>query len=273
MTSRERVLTALDHREPDRVPIDFGGTRLSGIAASAYYRLKQHLGLGGPARVFDLFQMLAEVERPVMERFGADVIGIYRPSAVFGIRNERWKPWQRRNPGGSAGRFSSRGAAGRQLGDLLSGRQTVGFDAQRRLLFRPAGKISRSDAPGSGNAGTSLLTQEECDFLAAQAEAYYHNTEFAIIVQMGPPYELFFGLGTGDFAAWMMTLATEPDYVEALYERLVEAWLENLRRLYAAVKLRPDRAFQRRFGHPSGPFLSVSMFRRLIMLFYKRGLD
>jgi len=36
MTSRERVLAALDHREPDRVPIDFSGHRSSGVAATVY---------------------------------------------------------------------------------------------------------------------------------------------------------------------------------------------------------------------------------------------
>ena len=37
--------------------------------------------------------MLAEIELPVVQRFGGDVIGLYRPDVVFGIRNENWKPW------------------------------------------------------------------------------------------------------------------------------------------------------------------------------------
>jgi uroporphyrinogen decarboxylase len=276
MTSRERVLAAIEHREPDRVPIDFGGTRLSGIAASAYYQLKQYLGLSGPARVFDLFQMLAEVERPVMERFGADVIGIYRPSVVFGIRNERWKPWQLFD-----------GTPVEVPGDFYPVEQPDGS----LLILSPEGKpiaIMPKDGfyfdrlekyPGAVHADPEsldlpLLTEEECDFLAAQAEAYYQNTEYAIIVQMGPPYELFFGLGTGDFAAWMITLATEPDYVQALYEKLVEAWVENLRRLYAAVGDRVQIVhFNDDLGTQEGPFLSVAMLRRLIMPYYKRGLD
>ena len=45
MTSRERVVTALSHREPDRVPIDQGAMRSSGLMAIAYNRLKRHLGL------------------------------------------------------------------------------------------------------------------------------------------------------------------------------------------------------------------------------------
>ena len=71
MNSRERVRCALNHQQPDRVPIDLGGTRQSGIAASTYHTLKKKLGVHSPTRVFDLYQMLAEVERPIMERFGA----------------------------------------------------------------------------------------------------------------------------------------------------------------------------------------------------------
>jgi len=41
LTSRERVMAAVDHREPDRVPIDLGGHRSSGIMAIAYAKLKE----------------------------------------------------------------------------------------------------------------------------------------------------------------------------------------------------------------------------------------
>jgi uroporphyrinogen decarboxylase len=94
MNSRQRVLAAINHRQPDRVPIDFGGTRQTGIHAAAYHRLKQRLGIGTHTRVYDLYQMLAEIEQPVLERFGADVIGLQRPAVAFGVRNENWKHWQ-----------------------------------------------------------------------------------------------------------------------------------------------------------------------------------
>jgi len=95
MTSRERILAAINHQPVDRVPVDFGGTRQSGIAAMAYHQLRRHLRLAEhPVRVFDLFQMLAEIEPEVAERFGADCVGLYRPQVAFGIANENWKPWR-----------------------------------------------------------------------------------------------------------------------------------------------------------------------------------
>lgn len=45
MDSRERVLLSLNHKEPDRVPFDMGGTVVTGISAKAYRKLRQHLGL------------------------------------------------------------------------------------------------------------------------------------------------------------------------------------------------------------------------------------
>jgi uroporphyrinogen decarboxylase len=45
LTSRERVLAAINHKEPDRVAVDFGGHRSSGIMAIAYARLKKYLGI------------------------------------------------------------------------------------------------------------------------------------------------------------------------------------------------------------------------------------
>ena len=45
MTPRERIISALEHTEPDRVPVDLGGTDSSGIMGTAYDRLKKHLGI------------------------------------------------------------------------------------------------------------------------------------------------------------------------------------------------------------------------------------
>lgn len=95
MESRQRVLTALAHREPDRVPIDQGSMRSSGIMAIAYNRLKQHLVMGdGETRLYDVVQQLAEPEDWYLERFNVDVVDLGR---AFPRRG--WKPW--RLPDGS----------------------------------------------------------------------------------------------------------------------------------------------------------------------------
>jgi uroporphyrinogen decarboxylase len=73
---------------------------------------------------------------------------------------------------------------------------------------------------------------------------------------------------------WMITLASEPDYVSQLYEKLVDAWLDNLRRFVDAVGDRVQiLQVNDDFGTQHSLFLSVEMYRRQIMPFYKRGLD
>lgn len=72
MTPRERVLAAINHQEPDRVPIDLGGI-LSGVSRFAYRRLLGYLGRADlPITVSDRVQQLAEPQEEILQRFGSD---------------------------------------------------------------------------------------------------------------------------------------------------------------------------------------------------------
>jgi uroporphyrinogen decarboxylase len=91
MTSRERILTALNHREPDRVPIDLSGHRSSGIAAVAYARLRDYLGLEKrPIRVYDPVQQLAIIDEDVLRRFAVDTVELGR---AFALEDKYWAEW------------------------------------------------------------------------------------------------------------------------------------------------------------------------------------
>ena len=91
MTPRERVLAALNHEQPDRVPIDLSGHRSSGIAAIAYRKLRAALGLPERTiRVYDPVQQLAIVDEDVLQRFGVDAIELGRG---FALEDEHWADW------------------------------------------------------------------------------------------------------------------------------------------------------------------------------------
>ena len=78
MNRRDRVLTAIYHQEPDRVPIDLGGLDVSGISAIAYKRLRSHLSLKEVnIRIVCVTQQLADVEEDVLEAVGADIHSVY----------------------------------------------------------------------------------------------------------------------------------------------------------------------------------------------------
>lgn len=78
MTSRQRVLTTLNRQEPDRVPIDLGGTRVTGMTLVAYRNLVQYLGAPIPElTVISRTRQLAKVDEEVQRHFKADVRGMF----------------------------------------------------------------------------------------------------------------------------------------------------------------------------------------------------
>ena len=95
MTPRERVLKALNFEEPDRVPIDLGATIMSGIMAHSLDRLRRYLRLESrQVKVYEVFQMLGEVEGDLVERLGIDILPVEPLVQFFGLRRERYKPWR-----------------------------------------------------------------------------------------------------------------------------------------------------------------------------------
>src|SRR5271157_5953353 len=91
MTPRQRILAALNHQQPDRVPIDFGSHRSSGIAAIVYRKLRKALGLPErPTRVYDPIQQLAIIDEDMLERFRVDALELGRG---FALDDRDWADW------------------------------------------------------------------------------------------------------------------------------------------------------------------------------------
>jgi uroporphyrinogen decarboxylase len=83
MTPRERVTCALNHQEPDRIPVDLGGTIISSIVKKTYVELKHYLGMPvEEIKMLDYVQQLPYVDEPFMERFGVDFRMVQLPSAT-----------------------------------------------------------------------------------------------------------------------------------------------------------------------------------------------
>lgn len=277
MNSRERIIAAIHHRPVDRVPVDFGGTRQSGISVWAYVKLRERLGLdcSRPPRVFDTFQMLADIGQDVAERFGSDCVALNRPAVAFGIRNENWKPFvfpdglQAEVPGdfnpvpdGHGGLVLKRN--GVEIAAMPAG----GF------YFDRFEKYPGATHPDLSDWRAPRIDAATLEHYHHAAEALFTQTDKAVVAAFGPPYELFNGIGQGDFEEWMMTFASEPEYVDGLYAEIVDAWVENLRGFHSAVG---DRVQVLQicddFGTQNSPFLSVGMFRERLLPAYKRGLD
>ena len=92
MTSRKRITQAFNFKQSDRIPLDFGGHRSSGIAVQAYKRLREYLGLKpSELYIYDVVQQIAVIEDDVMDIIGTDVVmlgpGLYKETSF-------WKEWK-----------------------------------------------------------------------------------------------------------------------------------------------------------------------------------
>src|SRR5512140_484298 len=95
MTSRERLDAALNHRQPDRIPVDFNGTAVTGMHVKCVIGLREHYGLEQRlVKVHEPYQMLGWVDDDLQQVLGIDVQGPYGPETMFGYRNENWTPWR-----------------------------------------------------------------------------------------------------------------------------------------------------------------------------------
>jgi uroporphyrinogen decarboxylase len=94
LTSRQRVWKALNHEETDKVPVDFGGSRVSGIAAIAYKNLLEHLEIEEEIQLYDIKQQLANPSLEMIDRLGGDVVQLNRlgpTTAMPFLRLDKWK--------------------------------------------------------------------------------------------------------------------------------------------------------------------------------------
>ena len=97
MTSRERILAACQHRQPDKLPVDFGGGFQAGIHVSIVYKLRQALGLdrpGTPVKVVEIYQMLGEIAPDLQAALGVDAVSLHGTGTMFGFPQTEFKEWQ-----------------------------------------------------------------------------------------------------------------------------------------------------------------------------------
>ncbi len=92
MTSRERILAAVNHKEADRVPIDLGSMRSTGMSAITYNKLMKEFEWKDPCLLYDFQQQLAYVGPNLRKRFHVDSMDI--GEAFIGDINKDWKDWK-----------------------------------------------------------------------------------------------------------------------------------------------------------------------------------
>lgn len=253
MTSRERVLAAIAHRESDRVPVDLGGMRSTGVTAIAYSRLKEHLGLApGPTRVYDVVQQLALPATGILGFAGADVIDLGR---AWLTEPADWKPWTL--PDGSPaelpayvdfeprdGGWLVRSGDGTVIAEMPEGAFYLGqkvfplldWDGDPAILERlPAlmEKVMWSALPTA--PFHRPLTPEHLADIRAKARRLHETTDKAIMIGFGGNL-LEWGAYLCRYDQFLIDLVENRPKAEALLDRLVDMHLGNLEKILDAVE-------------------------------------
>ena len=291
MTSKERIRAALNHVQPDQIPVDFGGTAVTGMHVTCVVALRDHFSLEKRlVKVFDPYQMLGIIDDDLKKVLGIDVQGVYGPETLFGFVNENWKPWRMDNG----------------LEVLVSEHFNTRRDEKGDTLIFPKGDMS---APASGrmpkngyffdtivrqvpivedrlNPEDNLeefgpISKVHLDYFEKEVRfaaktgrgiiATFGGTALGDIALVPAPF-LKFPRGIRDIEEWYISTITRQDYIHKVFARQTEIALKNLAEIKTRVGDLVDAVFicGTDFGTQNSTFCSVDTFRSLYMPYYKQ---
>lgn len=291
MTSKERLQTALNHHQPDKIPIDFGGTAVTGIHVIVVEKLREYYSLEKrPVRLNEPYQMLGEVETDLLDAMNIDVVGLYPRNTMFGFPLENWKEW--------------RAPWGQEL--LVPGDFQTDSDGKGGLLIYPEGDRS---VPASGHMPAAsfffdaIIRQEPIDdgsldpsdnfeefkpisdedlaFLHQQVNnlsessygviANFGGTAFGDIALVPAPF-MKNPKGIRDVSEWYMSTVTRQDYIHKIFTHQAEIAIQNLEKIFQIVGNHVDAAFicGTDFGTQNSSFCSTDTYDSLYMPYYQK---
>ncbi len=281
MSSRERILAAIRHEEPDQIPLDLGCTPSSGISAIAYHNLKTYLGITeGHTRVYDVVQQLAQPEDEIIDRFGVDVLDVGR---MFNTQDEDWYDitlptgqlvqfpvWfhPKRNAGGGWDVFAPDGT---RIATMPNKIATFFDQTYYPYVDGYPSDYSRlaEEMPKVHWAGLALSPWDhasEPDFWQQLREKTIYlreNTDKALMIGAG--CNLFeWGTFLRRLDNFLMDLLLEPAEVERLLDALMEIHLTTLKNVCDAVGDVVDLVrFGDDLGMDTGPFMKPETYQKL----------
>ena len=297
MTSRERIKAALNHQEPDRVPVDFGGTFETGIAASTVYYLRQALGLDSSddrVKVVEPYQVLGEIKNDLRDAMSVDTTALYNTGTAFGFPLKDWKPWKTFD--------------GAKM--LVPGLFNTEPDENGDIYMYPEGDRSvpaSAVMPQDGYYFDSIIRQhpidddnlnvednleefgpysnELLDYLSKQSKFLYENSDRAIVYSFtGTSFgdvantsapELKDPRGIRDTTEWYMSFITRKEYIYDVFAGECEIGMANLAKVYEAVGERIDviKITGADYGSQRGPLISPDWYREMIKPFHRKMCD
>jgi uroporphyrinogen decarboxylase len=248
MTHRDRVLLALDHQEPDRVPIDFGGTTATGIFDQAYELLKKYLGLAldQPHRYIYAHTAMVRLDRAMVDRFQADVL----PIQVQGTNVLHYA--DQTTPTAAGGYIDEYGVIFKRPPG-----SPYALVSQPPFQSPDLARISRYPWPDPADP-------RRIEGLKACAGQLRQTSDRALAIGL-PGRFLSFGQNLCGYADWMIYMGSEPGFVNALLDKALEIQAGICRQVLAELGDTVDIAmFADDLGAQENLQISPAMYRSLI---------
>ena len=251
MNHRQRVLAALNHEEPDRVPIDLGGTLTTSINIGAYEKLKAFHGLDSPSEILSLRSMIADVEEPILARYDVDtrnlpLLGNSRPTERLpdgGYKDEWGVVRKQPEPNGHF----------MDTGNPLDGERTLD-------------DLENYPWPDPEDPGYT------CG-LAETAERLHRETDCALILSL-PVGPLHLSQWMRGYENWMLDLAGDLDFFEALMDKVTDLWLRISTRMLDAVGHNADVVlYGDDVAYQNGPMVRRETYEKHIKPYQQRVFD
>ena len=251
LTSRERVIRAINHQPVDRMPIDLGFHYSTGISAFAYWNLREHLGLStGNIEVIDLFQFLARVDEDILKRFHCDCMLLNPGSA----KKHRWNPRDK-------------------YSFLLPASVTPQLAEDGSWILEKTDRRMRMPQGGFFFDGQGFNTGDETEdeliaAYAKEAERIYKETDF---YTMYIGYHAYFCCDDID---WQCNMITDPHLILEENERIHENQIKHVKKVIDSMGRHIQAiAINSDLGSQMGPLCNPELYNDLCAPYVKKFCD
>lgn len=291
MTGKEKLQSAL-HRNNGTLPMDFGGTPVSGMHITCVEQLRYHYGLEPrPVKAWEPYQMLGWLDEDLLDAMGVDVTPIQPPSTMFGFSSSNWKEWK--TPWGQnvliGGAFQTAPAPDGGIWVFPGGDRTVPPSAHMPVggyFFDTIIRQEPMDIEGELDSSANL---EEFAPLSDGVIAHYQNEIERVGTSSRGVIAILPGMALGDIALvpapfmkhprgirdisdWYMATITRQDYIHEVFSKQCDIALGNLERLRTVLGTVVDAVFicGTDFGTQTSQFCSPKTFEELYAPYYKK---
>jgi hypothetical protein len=293
-SSKQNFKATINHKQPDRVVVDFGSSPVTGIHAVIVEKLRDYYGLEKrPVKIIEPYQMLGELDNDLIREMGIDVIGLGGENNMFGIPNKDWK--------------LHKTFWGQEV--LFPGEFNYTFNSNGDILIHPEGDTSVPPSammPKTGYFFDALDRQGPIDDSTLKVEdnleefsrvnehdlKYWEeqvrdveNSGKGVLANLGgtalgdialvPAVQLKNPRGIRGVTEWYISTLMREDFVREIYERETDIALENLKDLFRVIGNRIDVVYicGADMGTQNSTFCSPETFNRLWVPYYKKVND